>query len=260
MTNKLLKILYLLILITACQTKKSSPRTILAVVAHPDDETTISPVLAKYAATDSVYLIIATDGQYGITDHAAIPAGDSLVAIRNEEAKCSCAKMGIHAPIRLGVQDGMGLNGHGDFYEQEPMLKERLLKEILRINPDVIITFGPDGDTGHPDHRMVGLVTTELLLRENLTDKMDLYYLGWTEEQTEKYKAWNLNYSAKESFNTVISFSDEDEAKSNEAIRCHESQFSKEEMDKWIATELADESNVLYFRKFAMDKQIRNDF
>jgi N-acetylglucosamine malate deacetylase 2 len=216
--------------------------------------------LAKCVATDSVYLIIATDGQFGVTDHASIPLRDSLITIRNEEAKCSCAKMGIHPPIRLGIQDGIGLNGHGNFYEQEPMLKEILLKEILRINPDVIITFGPDGDTGHPDHRMVGLVTTELLLRENLTDKMDLYYLGWTAEQTEKYKAWNLNYSAKESFNTVILFSDEDEAKSNEAIRCHQSQYTKEEMDKWIETELNDKSNVLYFRKFAMDKEVRDGF
>ncbi|WP_341226453.1 PIG-L deacetylase family protein [uncultured Arcticibacterium sp.] len=260
MPNKLLQILTLLILTTACQTNDSSPRTILAVLAHPDDETTISPVLAKYAQTDSVYLIIATDGQFGVTDHAGIPAGDSLIAIRNEEAKCSCEKMGIHAPIRLDLQDGLGLNGHNNFYEQEARLKVNLLKEIERLKPDVIVTFGPDGDTGHPDHRMVGLVTTELLLRENLTEKIDLYYLGWIKDQAERYKAWNLNYSAKESFNTVITFSDEDEAKSNEAIRCHKSQFPKEEMDKWIETELNDKSNILYFRKFAMDKELRDGF
>lgn len=260
MTKKLFQILSLLFLITACQTKKQSPRTILMVVAHPDDETTISPVLAKFAATDSVYLIIATDGQFGVTNHAGIPAGDSLVAIRKEEAKCSCKKMGIYPPIHLGLQDGMGLNGYGDFYVQERMLKERLLKEILRINPDIIITFGPDGDTGHPDHRMVGLVTTELLLRENLTNKIDLYYPGWTAQQAEKYKDWNVNYAAKESFNTVISFSDEDEAKSNEAIRCHKSQYTAQEMEEWIQKELSDESNVLYFRKFAMDREVRSDF
>lgn len=246
----------------SCQkeSEKKKARTILTIVAHPDDETTITPVLAKYSQTDSIYLIIATDGQYGVTDHAAIPAGDSLIAIRNEEAKCSCQKLGIFPPIRLGIQDGMGLNGHGNFYEQEAKLKERLLKEILRINPDVILTFGPDGDTGHPDHRMVGLITTELLLRENLTDKIDLYYYGWTKEQAKKYENWNLNYAADESFNTIISFSDEDEAKSNEAISCHESQYSKVEMENWIATELADKSNVLYFRKFAFEKGKNTEF
>jgi LmbE family N-acetylglucosaminyl deacetylase len=55
------------------------PKHLLAIFSHPDDEATVSPVLAKYAAEGvTVYLAIATDGRYGVTDHAKIPAGDSL--------------------------------------------------------------------------------------------------------------------------------------------------------------------------------------
>ena len=44
------------------------------------------------------------------------------------------------------------------------------------------------------------------------------------------------------------------------SIRCHKSQYSPEEMESWIAMELADESNVLYFRKFNRDTRKNTEF
>jgi hypothetical protein len=53
-------------------------KVILAIFAHPDDEEWVAPVLAKYAEEGvSVYLVVATDGRFGVTPHAKIPAGDS---------------------------------------------------------------------------------------------------------------------------------------------------------------------------------------
>ncbi len=61
-------------------------KTILAIFAHPDDETTVSPLLAKYAAEGAkVYIAVATDGRLGVTEHAQIPAGDSLASVRAGE-------------------------------------------------------------------------------------------------------------------------------------------------------------------------------
>ncbi|MEO0473750.1 MAG: PIG-L family deacetylase, partial [Bacteroidota bacterium] len=138
------------------QSKPTSPQTILAIFAHPDDETTVGPILAKYSKTADVYLILATDGFLGVTEHAGIPAGDSLVKVREKEAACSCAALGIHPPIFFGLPDALGLDGSLDFYQHVPVYKEKLMQEIQRLKPDVIITFGPDGDSGHPDHRLVG--------------------------------------------------------------------------------------------------------
>lgn len=235
-------------------------KTILVVFAHPDDETTIGPVMNKYSEENEVYLLLATDGSYGVTEHAGIPVGDSLVEIRKKEAACSCEALGINPPIFLGLQDGLGLNGHGNFYEMEPVLKERLLEAILKVKPDIIITFGPGGDTGHPDHRLLGAITTEILLRENLMDELDLYYFGWTKEQAEKYKMWNLNYLDEGVMDIRVSFEQKHKDAAIESIRCHKSQYTDETMEEWIQLELEDSSNILYFRSFVQNRKIRNHF
>src|SRR6056297_266944 len=61
-------------------------RTMMAIFAHPDDEMTVSPILAKYAEQGTkVYLVICTDGRYGTNDFSGLEGGDSLVAIRKKE-------------------------------------------------------------------------------------------------------------------------------------------------------------------------------
>lgn len=245
---------------TSSSETSDTPETIIFVFAHPDDETTVGPVMAKVGQTDSVYLIIATDGRFGETEHAGIPAGDSLVDIRMAELECSCRSLGIQPPIMLGMQDGLGLNGHGNFYEQVPELKKRLLAEILRLQPDKIITFGPDGDTGHPDHRMVGNLVTEVLLQEGLTDQIDLYFFGWQKEQAEKYSWWELSYVHDSGLDTEIAFSETDEQKAYASIQCYASQFTQEEMAKWIAAEENDPANKLYFRKFVIEEILKKEF
>ena len=252
-------ILLLAGLLVSCE-QETRDQTMLVVFAHPDDETTIGPVMNKYAEHNEVYLLLATDGSFGVTGHAGIPAGDSLVEIRKKEAKCSCEALGIHPPIFLDIQDGLGLNGHGNFYDMEPVLKERLLEAILDIDPDIIITFGPGGDTGHPDHRLLGAITTEILLRENLIDELDLYYFSWTKEQSEKYNMWNLNYLNEKLMDTRISFEQKHEDAAIQSIRCHKSQYTEEAMEYWIQMELDDPSNVLYFRRFIQDRKVRDHF
>ena len=241
--------------------KSELPKTIMAIFAHPDDETIVGPVLAKYAALSDVHLVVATDGRYGVTDHGGLPAGDSLVAVRKLETECACKELGINPPHFLGAKDGLGLNGHHNFYEEVPRLKEAIADIISELQPEVILTFGPDGDTGHPDHRMVGLLTTEILLRDNLIDKIDLYHSGWTKEQTKKFpEDWGLGWVYPDFLNTKIEFSDEDEEKALTSLQCHKSQFTEQEFSDWISAERNDTENVLYFRKFAIDTTARDSF
>jgi len=232
--------------------QSDSPKKILAIFAHPDDETTMGPVLSKYGETDSVFLLIATDGRFGFTPHMPIRNSDSLVQIRKQEAECSCHALGIAPPIFLDLQDGLGLNGKGDFYAQVAQLKEKLLEKIIELKPNIIVTFGPDGDTGHPDHRLVGAVTHQVLLQDSLLNHIDLYFFGWSKKQSQKYGWWDLNYVDQSNLDTEIQFSQRDKERGIKSIRCYKSQYAREEMDRWIEAESSDRENKLYFRKFVV--------
>ena len=83
-----------------------APRTLVAIFAHPDDESIVSPALAHYAREGAkVYVVVATDGRKGVSAHAHIPAGDSLATVRAGEARCSAAALGAQPPILLGFED-----------------------------------------------------------------------------------------------------------------------------------------------------------
>lgn len=107
------------LLCTAMAEAQERPRVVLAVFAHPDDETFVGPMLARYAREGvKVYLGIATKGEKGITEHAGIPAGDQLTAVRRAEATCACQQLGIEPPIffefkrrRAGRGDQPAKNG-----------------------------------------------------------------------------------------------------------------------------------------------------
>ena len=138
---------------------QDSPRTVVAVFAHPDDERIVGPLLARYAREGhDVHLVIATDGRLGVREHAGVPAGDSLASVRAKEARCATEMLGIHPPILLGLEDA-GLASFASLTR----LREDLRRIFLELRPDAILTFGPEGGTGHPDHRLVGVVVTEVV-------------------------------------------------------------------------------------------------
>jgi LmbE family N-acetylglucosaminyl deacetylase len=240
--------------------EKSKSKTILVVFAHPDDETSIGPLLVKYGKADKIYLIIVTDGRLGTKP--GFPTGDTLVKLRQTESECACKIMGIEPPIFLGFSDGFDTrNGVASYLEQSKKLKEALTKKIQELKPDIIITFGPDGDTGHPDHRMVSDMTTEVILREGWADKIPLYYLGWLKKDDEKFKiVGGLNTVDPKYLNVAIKFSEEDEQIAMRALECDKSQFSPEEIKEWQAIEKNDTSNTLYFRQLSVSSQKKTSF
>jgi LmbE family N-acetylglucosaminyl deacetylase len=142
-----------LILITGSITLgQGTTRTLVAVWAHADDETPVGPILARYAREGvQVYIIVATDGAQGAAN-TSVPRGPEIAKLRVEEARCSARALGIQPPILLGFPDGA--LGH---YNADPTmlfrLTQRLHEELQRLRPDVLITWGPDGGYGHPDHR-----------------------------------------------------------------------------------------------------------
>ena len=240
---------------------QSDPRVILVILAHPDDETTMGGVLAKLAEDSQVFLVVAADGRYGVTDHANIPAGDSLAAVRAREAACSCERLGIEAPILLGLHDEFGSrDGLGEYFRQSRQMRVDLVSILEAKQPDLVITFGQDGDTGHFDHRMVGAITTKVFLQRQWSWEMSLYYFAWSPEQAAMFEGWRLGHTDTSNLSTVIEYSPEHEAKAMASIRCYVSQYSTAEMEDWIQLERRDAGNHRFFRRLEKPEKLESGF
>lgn len=241
-------------LLTQCSSpsvkQDSRAPVLLAVFAHPDDESTVSAVLAKYAAAGvRVYLATATDGRLGVAPHAGTTAGDSLAALRTEEQKCTNEKLGIQPPILFGLHDqlkmGEGLRPH---MEQLAELRARVTQLFEELQPDAVITWGPSGWTGHPDHRLVSSVVTEVFQGRAWQKPAQLYYPA---VPTGKVPANNPIPLATvdESFLTVkIPVTREDYAKSRAGWLCHRTQYTPEQVEQLHQSLVAAQSGIAHFQ------------
>jgi LmbE family N-acetylglucosaminyl deacetylase len=209
------------------------PRTLLAVFAHPDDETLVAPLLAAYARRGvRVQLAIVTDGEKGTQPHAAIPAGPELAKVRAEEARCSCRALGIEPPILLGFKDGeLGKQSRPPWVPLAEVQAE-LAKLLARARPDAVITFGPEGAYGHPDHRLVGAVVTQLVQAGADGAPARLFYPGLPKDRLPKREGGIPWSPTDPRFLTVrVPYEAKDLAASRAALACHKSQFRAEELE-----------------------------
>ncbi len=257
----MLKKLLLLLLLHAssfCNAQKiQNNRTFLFIGAHPDDETAISEVLRKYARLgNKIYVIIATDGKDG-TRVTKIPAGDSLGMLRRAESICGCMTLGVEPPIFLGIERLDTKIGTGKYFREHQRFMDSLKVRISLINPDVIITAGPDGDTHHSEHIVVGATVTELLLAEGWVEKYPLYHFAW------KKGAESIDpggYLDEQYVNVKVKYTLEDEKKAIEALHCYVTQYTSDELKEEAANKLKDGANTINFRKFVVKKGLKNDF
>jgi LmbE family N-acetylglucosaminyl deacetylase len=134
--------------------------TVLSIWAHPDDEAYLcGGVMAMAAAAQSrVVCVTATRGELGVTDPTRWPP-EQLVAIREAELAECLRILGVTEHRWLDYPDGrcadVDVNTAAD-----------QIAEIIReIAPDTILTFAPDGQTGHPDHIAVHRWTAEAVRR-----------------------------------------------------------------------------------------------
>ncbi|MGD9704882.1 MAG: PIG-L deacetylase family protein [Acidimicrobiia bacterium] len=130
-----------------------SRRTLLGVWAHPDDEAYLSAgLMADFRRRgDRVVVVTATLGELGTGDPDAWPPA-RLAPLRLTELRNALAAVGVDEVHVLGLPDG-GCEEHD--------ATDAITGHIIDVEPDVIVTFGPDGMTGHPDHRAVSRWTTD---------------------------------------------------------------------------------------------------
>ena len=222
-------------------------KNILVIFPHPDDETAIGDALAKYSATCKIQIIYAVNS----------PKDTNMLA-RQNEGICSCKELGIEKPIFLTYDRLDGRDGPREYFNRINALKLDLKKRIEQINPDIIITHGPDGESGHFEHRIVGSIVTQIILREGWFEKYPVYYLAEPTINTEEEQMGGTSEVDKKYINVSISYSDEDERKCIKAYECHISQLNQIKHN--IAEKLADSSNTTYFRKLHVSFDHRNDF
>jgi len=124
--------------------------TILGVWAHPDDEAYLSGGLMAMArdAGARVVCVTATRGERGTADPTAWPP-ERLAAERTAELARCLEILGVTEHRWLGYADGRC----PDVPAAEAVTA--LCEVIDEVRPDTVVTFGPDGITGHPDHRTV---------------------------------------------------------------------------------------------------------
>jgi LmbE family N-acetylglucosaminyl deacetylase len=135
--------------------------TILGVWAHPDDESYLMAGTALLAASagSHVACLTATLGEAGETsDEDRWPRAE-LASIRRREMAACLDLLGVRDHTWLDLPDG-GL------HEVDRERGVDSVSEVVeRVRPDTILTFGPDGMTGHPDHIAIGRWATEAASR-----------------------------------------------------------------------------------------------
>ncbi len=121
----------------------------MCVLAHPDDESLgTGGTLAKYAAEGvETFLITATRGERGrFGDGGERPSADVVGQTREAELRAAATELGLREVTLLGYPDG-GLDAVDPAAAQE-----MIASHLRRVRPHVVITFGPEGAYGHPDH------------------------------------------------------------------------------------------------------------
>jgi N-acetylglucosamine malate deacetylase 2 len=150
-------------------------KKILAVFAHPDDET-FGPgaTLAKYASQGvQVDVLMATRGEAG-ENHLSDKTEQTLGEIREKELRNAEKVLGVHRLEFLDFIDGeLRQNIYFD-------IANKIITKIKAFKPDVMITFEPHGVSGHLDHIAMSFITTYAYQQTDIPKK--LYYTCLSEK------------------------------------------------------------------------------
>lgn len=132
----------------------------LCFFAHPDDETImIGGTLAMlHAVQVSTHVVCATRGEGGESgEPPVVNSQEMLGAAREAELRCAVATLGVTTLDLLGYIDpavGPG-NELGPFDADFDTLVGQFSARIAAVKPEVVIAHGPDGEYGHPAHKLI---------------------------------------------------------------------------------------------------------
>jgi len=133
--------------------------------------------------------------------------------------------------------------------------------------PDVVITWGSDGGYGHPDHRIVSTLVTEVFQAQDSIPKQ-LLYVGWPTDKSladdelktnlAQYLVENLHKTQRKYLSYRIPYDEKDMLIAKEAMRCYYSQFTSEEQNE-VFSVINKPEKTIYFRPFYGSNNLVND-
>lgn len=133
-------------------------RRVACIYAHPDDDTYgVAGSLALHAGEDlEVVVVLATSGDAGRIADPSLATRETLGAVREREDRAAWLAIGLEPDLRFLRHPDGGLHR---------MTRAELVAEVRGVleetAPEVVVTFGPDGVTGHEDHVTIGEVATD---------------------------------------------------------------------------------------------------
>ncbi|MDP6579445.1 MAG: PIG-L deacetylase family protein [Vicinamibacterales bacterium] len=155
------------------RSQKAEGQSLLAVFAHPDDESLACGGLLAWCAALGVRvsLLCVTHGAHARANDTSPPTVDDIRAAELRDA-AGCLGVDIDAVTLLDYEDGMLA-----WVDADP-LEQAIRTEIRRLRPDVVITFDEDGLYWHPDHIAVHERTTAVIAALDIDDAAPtLYYV-----------------------------------------------------------------------------------
>ena len=171
----------------------SRPLKLMGVLAHPDDESLgIGGTLAKYASEGvETYLVTATRGERGrFGESGEKPLPEVVGRVREAELREAASVLGVHEVNFLDYSDGD--------LDQVNVAEAiaRIVDHLRRVKPHVVITFGPEGAYGHPDHIAISQLTTAAVVAAAAGEHgsgqphrvSKLYYIEWSRQKWEAYE------------------------------------------------------------------------
>jgi len=208
-------------------------KRLLAVFAHPDDESFIcGGTLAKYASMGvEITLVSATKGEMGRRmGNPPYVNRETMPDIREKELRNACEALGIQNLIFFDIRDKMV-----EFYDSESLIA-KIGVLIDEIKPDVVLTFH-EILGGHPDHCAIGKATTTAFQRSNQPGSLYFISFGDMMNAPERF-----GYTKQDIVKIDVRHQLEAKLASFRAHRC------QTEMDEWVWE--ADGAALAHFGKF----------
>lgn len=144
-------------------------KILMAVLAHPDDETFgMGGTLAYYASLGvEVHLVCATRGEVGDVDSDMMQGYSEIAQLREHELRCAAHELGISQVHFLDYRDS-GMQGSPDNHHPRALaaadldeVAAKVVRYIREVKPQVVITFDPIGGYRHPDHIAIHQATVK---------------------------------------------------------------------------------------------------
>ncbi len=165
---------------------------VIALFAHPDDETWIAGTLAKLADRGvHVRPVYVTSGDRGSDRSGRRLTGRTLAAVREGEGHKAVAALGLNHEIYWRIADGQTRD------KIQPITNQ-LEKLIIKEKATHILTFHPNGITGNRDHKTVSDIATEVVKK---LPELSLIYFAATQQRAQLFeqlaKAQGVPYRIK---------------------------------------------------------------